>query len=715
MLCLYPIFDIFKQKLHILAITTLLFFSFISFGQTNVSDSLALVSLYNSTNGNNWIKNDGWLSGSVQNWYGITTINGRVTEIFLPSNNLSGDLPPEIGDLGELKNLLLIGNNVGGSLPPEIGNLNKLFFLYLLGNSFTGALPSTLGGLTAVVELHLAGNQFDGTIPDVFDNLPSLVNLNLKNNAFSGPIPLTIGDAPNLQFIELQNNELTGTIPSTITKPNLLRQIYLNGNNLNGPLPSDLGNAANLEGLYLNNNQITGILPTSLGQLTKLKVLDISDNQLQGSIPASLSGMTDIVNIYLQNNLLQGSIPQNLADAGNLSNLVELKLSNNQLEGTLPSNFSNFSSLKKLELNDNNFSGVVPTDWGLMTDLETLLLNDNDLEGAIPTQLTNLANLKYLDLSNNVIDDLPDLSPLTSLISLYVGNNKLTFEDLEPNVGVASSNFLYSPQANVNSSYTIDTYIGETESMVTLIGGNSNVYTWKRDGIIVLEEESESFLLIDPITSQSDGIYICEVTNKTVENLTIYRNPVEVNVLNPLPIELLSFKAKVIRMDVALSWITLAEKENAYFRLERSKDGQNFERVAIISGQGTSNEETYYSFVDEEPYFGISYYRLIQFDYDGTSTYSNVIAVEVEEMYIERLFPNPAQVGKELTLRSNISGNVQVKMLDVNGLEVFNANFPDQEAFQNIQITPENIVPGFYLIVLDNNWKRLVRKVMILQ
>ena len=90
-----------------LTITTLIFFSILftgnsQTGQTNVTDSLALVDLYNSTNGPGWVNNTNWLSGPVFTWYGITVTNGSVTYIFLQSNQLSGNLPASIGNLSQL-------------------------------------------------------------------------------------------------------------------------------------------------------------------------------------------------------------------------------------------------------------------------------------------------------------------------------------------------------------------------------------------------------------------------------------------------------------------------------------------------------------------------------------------------------------------------------------------------------------------------------------
>src|SRR5688572_8565794 len=88
---------------------------FMSLGQFNLqTDSLALVALYNSTDGNNWTDKTNWLTGNVDNWYGIEIANSRVTKIALPYNNLAGSIPTEIGNLTKLEYLNLHGNNING-------------------------------------------------------------------------------------------------------------------------------------------------------------------------------------------------------------------------------------------------------------------------------------------------------------------------------------------------------------------------------------------------------------------------------------------------------------------------------------------------------------------------------------------------------------------------------------------------------------------------
>jgi Leucine-rich repeat (LRR) protein len=91
----------------------------------------ALIALYNSTGGDSWTNNSGWdVNASpcdvTNDWYGITIEGGEVTYLYLQNNNLTGSIPPEIGNLTGLIRLYLYGNNLSGSIPPEIGLLSNL-------------------------------------------------------------------------------------------------------------------------------------------------------------------------------------------------------------------------------------------------------------------------------------------------------------------------------------------------------------------------------------------------------------------------------------------------------------------------------------------------------------------------------------------------------------------------------------------------------------
>ena len=91
------------------------------------TDREALVALYNAAAGPNWNSHDNWLTEvPIGEWSGVTTDdNGRVTELDLSSNQLSGEMPPELGNLGNLKSMDL-SHNQFGKIPPELGNLHEL-------------------------------------------------------------------------------------------------------------------------------------------------------------------------------------------------------------------------------------------------------------------------------------------------------------------------------------------------------------------------------------------------------------------------------------------------------------------------------------------------------------------------------------------------------------------------------------------------------------
>ena len=102
----------------------------------------ALYALYTATGGDNWTDNTYWLSSfPVSSWHGITVENGHVTGVVLPSNNLTGTIPPELGNLPNLLSLMLDSNNLTGEIPPELGNLNSLLLMWLDGNNLSGELP----------------------------------------------------------------------------------------------------------------------------------------------------------------------------------------------------------------------------------------------------------------------------------------------------------------------------------------------------------------------------------------------------------------------------------------------------------------------------------------------------------------------------------------------------------------------------------------------
>lgn len=169
--------------------------------------------------------------------------------------------------------------------------------------------------------------------------------------------------------------------------------------------------------------------------------------------------------------------------------------------------------------------------------------------------------------------------------------------------------------------------------------------------------------------------------------------------LAPLPVELSYFEAipNQNTQSVAVEWITISEKDNAFFALERSVNGLEFDKIATIEGIGNSFERQEYSYLDETPNKGINYYRLRQVDEDGTSNYSQVLSVELQSTEIS-VFPNP--VGAELSVRLSemISGGIS--FFNAQGQLVDYRRIVEEQSFE---VSMEKLTPGIYFYNITNS------------
>ena len=134
------------------------------------TDRDVLVMFYHATGGDKWINNDKWLSAApISTWYGVTTDeSGRVIELGLAYNNLSGTIPPELSNLTALTYLYLRWNQLSGTIPSELSNLTALTYLDLGWNQLGGTVPPELGNLGNLDALYLAGNRLSGCLPAVW-------------------------------------------------------------------------------------------------------------------------------------------------------------------------------------------------------------------------------------------------------------------------------------------------------------------------------------------------------------------------------------------------------------------------------------------------------------------------------------------------------------------------------------------------------------------
>ncbi len=267
----------------------------------------ALVALYNGADGANWVDNTNWLTQDP-GWYGVTVEGGHVTALNLWANNLSGTIPPALGNLTGLRTLDLGGNPITGQIPPELGNLTGLQILHLACD-LSGQIPAQLGNLTSLRQLNLEANELAGPIPPELGNLTNLETLVLHDNELNGDIPDTLGNLSNLMSLQIQCNQLSGAIPDTFGNMKTLYFLYASRNRLSGPIPDAMGDMTNLEWVDLSDNRISGQIPASLGSLSNLLYLYLQGNQLSGEIPSTIAAIAGLHAVDLGYNSLSASDP----------------------------------------------------------------------------------------------------------------------------------------------------------------------------------------------------------------------------------------------------------------------------------------------------------------------------------------------------------------------------------------------------------------------
>ena len=185
-----------------------------------------------------------------------------------------------------------------------------------------------------------------------------------------------------------------------------------------------------------------------------------------------------------------------------------------------------------------------------------------------------------------------------------------------------------------------------------------------------------------------------------------------------LPVELISFEANTHNNHVELKWVTSSEINNAYFTIERSKDGTVWEEIITTNGAGNSSNTIEYFEIDKNPLNGISYYRLKQTDFDGKYEYFNIIPVKFIKNNAGNisLFPNPLNTGETVTIEFDEieSSEVLVVMRDIAGREFYSKVVVNIENGVLIGLPTEADIPaGIYIITATSENQIYSQKLLI--
>ncbi|KAF7815736.1 receptor-like protein EIX2 [Senna tora] len=224
----------------------------------------------------------------------------------LHNNGFYGDIPRLLQNCTALVLINLERNDFFGSIPNWMQQ--NISIVKLRSNQLTGNIPPQLCNLSNLTVLDLADNKLSGSIPHCLYNLTSLVSgfpnnsLKVDQYGYTG----ASGDSEYrfkiMLYTKGQNLEYSKNLE-------LVRSIDLSANKLSGEIPPQLFFLVKMQSLNLSYNHLTGKIPEEIGMMKDMESLNFSHNKLQGEIPQSISGLSFLSDLNVSYNNFIGQIP----------------------------------------------------------------------------------------------------------------------------------------------------------------------------------------------------------------------------------------------------------------------------------------------------------------------------------------------------------------------------------------------------------------------
>ncbi|HEX5001826.1 MAG TPA: T9SS type A sorting domain-containing protein [Bacteroidia bacterium] len=178
-----------------------------------------------------------------------------------------------------------------------------------------------------------------------------------------------------------------------------------------------------------------------------------------------------------------------------------------------------------------------------------------------------------------------------------------------------------------------------------------------------------------------------------------------------LPVELLYFDAWASGKQVDLYWSTGSEINSQEFVIEKTTDGSIFEEIAHIPAAGNSSVTNHYKATDTNPEDGVNYYRLKQVDYDGSFTYSKLIATNyLSSISGVQLLTNPANAFTTLKFIAENRTPVDIKITDAAGALIFKQTAAATKGINYVPIDVSGFSNGLYFVTVLTDNKQTVLK-----
>ena len=631
-----------------------------------------------------FLTNDGTMTNDGTIDIGPTSTNnasfGRLTNNGVFNNNayLNNNSSPNLFDNGELTNTGILNNNAGATII-----------------NFQIAIFSTSGTLNN-----------DGFI----SNIGQLDMYGTFNNNTGGGLENDPGSTPHLYGT--MNNSGTLTVNSSVTL------------DINGTLTNNQGGTIDNDGTLINNGSLLneGILNNVALSLLWSSMDSLINN---GTL---INGQNGILNMDVVTNSNSTGASSTLINNMNLINQGAMNIKGTiQNWDTLTNNGMLFIDTGYTTIwfdpfcsqcpPDTIYSGGFLNNLGVLNNNNTLtnegiLLNDSAIynNGVLVNNLTTTNRSNSLLENNDILKGTGSINQNGNGIITNTSTGKIAPGNSVGNLTITGD----LDMGTGTYQCEIDGGVPSSDSMI--ISGQATLTNAKLDLNWLSNPTGPGTYTIMTFTSRVGQF--ANVTSVPGGNFTVNYTPtaVTVTVTGPLPISLLSFTGKNEGNTNSLNWVTASEQNNKGFNIEWSRDGQNFEWIGFVQGQGNSTVENNYSFQHKSLEEGIHYYRLKQIDLNGAFEYSKIISMNVgfENQEWEGIYPNPSK-SQVLNWAYNADEktDVSIRIIDMMGRVIQVKNAILEEGRHSLKLDFTSLAKGSYFVKFSTSDKTITEKVII--
>jgi hypothetical protein len=200
--------------------------------------------------------------------------------------------------------------------------------------------------------------------------------------------------------------------------------------------------------------------------------------------------------------------------------------------------------------------------------------------------------------------------------------------------------------------------------------------------------------------------------------------PIAMKITSIVPVELSSFTVENVEGEVVLKWQTATETNNQGFEVERSqksnvKSQNEWTKISVVEGRGTTTELTEYSYKDKIITPGTYVYRLKQIDFDGTVSYSDEVEIDVtgpKEFTLYQNYPNPFNPTTTIKFALPVDSRVKINVYSSLGQLVETlVDGEMQSGYHEINFDASRYSSGVYLYQLQANDYVSVKKMLLIK